>query len=110
MQEQTLERMLEEAADEHAPDERAPSRLKSRIYSRLMRQHAAAGPLLGLSGSRAAGRPLCVFEALVDVCPTGETINRLNVCRVCHARVIAERVEEAPIYWHNCPYVTFQKR
>ena len=109
MQEDTLERLLEEAA-EQSPDTTAPSRLKARIYSALMRQQAASGPLLGLAGSRDAGRGLCVFESLVNACPTGEAVNRLNLCEVCHARVVAERVEGAPIFWRNCPYVAFQNR
>jgi hypothetical protein len=29
---------------------------------------------------------------------------------VCHARVLAERLEHAPIYWPHCPYVRFQNR
>jgi hypothetical protein len=106
---ETVERLLSDAA-EQSSDAKAPSCLKARIYSTLMRQQAASGPLLGLAGSRDAGRGLCVFESLVNACPTGETINRLNLCEVCHARVLAERIEGAPIFWHNCPYVTFQNR
>jgi DNA-directed RNA polymerase specialized sigma24 family protein len=31
-------------------------------------------------------------------------------CRVCHARVLAEHVEEAPIFWKHCPCADFQRR
>ncbi len=111
MQDEILERLLEEAdaaGAEH--DVKAPSRLKSRIYSALMRQHAASGPLLALPATRAAGRGLCVFEALTSACPTGERVQQANLCAVCHARVLAEHIEGAPIFWHNCPYVDFQNR
>ena len=111
MQEDILERHLAEAevaGDSSHPT--APSRLKSRIYSALMRQHAASGPLRPLSGTRAAGRGLCVFESLTSACSTDKGVEQLNLCRVCHARVLGEHVEGAPIFWHNCPYVDFQNR
>jgi hypothetical protein len=28
---------------------------------------------------------------------------------VCHARVLAEPIANAPIYWRHCPYDEFQK-
>jgi hypothetical protein len=87
----------------------APSRLKSKIYSTLMLQEAAEAPLASFAESKAAGRGLCVFEELVQIAPVGQKAKRLNICRVCHARVLAERLENAPIYWPNCPYVAFQK-
>ena len=87
--------------------ERAPARLKSRIYSSLTRQLADSGPLLSLSQHQNHG--LCVFEQLVKIAPVGEAIKSLNPCRVCHARFLAERLEHAPIYWPNCPYVDFQE-
>src|SRR5687767_3500694 len=111
MQDDILERLLADADTADAPsDATAPSRLKSRIYSALMRQHAASGPLLALSSTRAGGRGLCVFESLTSACSTGERVEQLNLCRVCRARVLGEHVESAPIFWHNCPYVDFQKR
>ena len=91
-------------------EERAPSRLKSRVYSALVRRQAAHGPLLGLRGCKSAGRDLCVFEELVRIAPVGERLDSLNYCRVCHARVLAERYENAPIWWAGCPYVRFQGR
>ncbi len=111
MEDEILERLLDDAeatgAQSHA---KAPSRLKSRIYSALMRHHAASGPLLALSATRATGRGLCVFESLTSACSTDTRVEQLNLCRVCHARVLGEHVEGAPIFWHNCPYVDFQKR
>jgi hypothetical protein len=111
MQDHILERLLDDAEATGAQsDAKAPSRLKSRIYSALMRQHAASGPLLALSATRAAGRALCVFESLTSACSPDERVEQLNLCRVCHARVLGEHVESAPIFWHSCPYVDFQKR
>jgi hypothetical protein len=111
MREKTLERLLDEAETmAQALEATAPSRLKSRIYSALMRQHAARGPLLSLPATKAAGRGLCIFESLTSACPTGERVQQMNLCSICHARVLAERVEGAPIFWHNCPYVDFQDR
>jgi hypothetical protein len=109
MSEHALERLLQEVASEPS-EARAPSRLKSRIYSVLMREQTARGPLLALAESQAAGRGLCVFEALVSATPTGEAVKRLNICEMCHARVLAEHAERAPIFWHNCPYVGFKNR
>lgn len=84
------------------------STLKSRIYSAIVQLQAASGPLLSLSECHAAGHGLCVFEQLVRIAPVGEEVKSMNPCRVCHARLLAERFEDAPIYWPNCPYVGFQ--
>ena len=70
-----------------------------------MQQHAKTGPLLSLTENSARGQKLCVFEKLVQIAPVGESAKSLNICRVCHARVLAERFENAPIYWSGCPYV-----
>lgn len=88
----------------------APARLKSKIYSALVRRQAQSGPLLSLSETEAAGRRLCVFENLVEVSPVGEKYKCLNLCTVCHARILAEQIEGAPIFWAHCPYVAFQQR
>lgn len=88
----------------------ASSKLKSRIYSMLALRQAATGPLASFTQSKNAGYGLCVFEELVRIAPVGEGIKSLNICRVCHARVLAEHLEKALIYWPNCPYVGFQKR
>ena len=86
-----------------------PSRLKAKIYSELMRRQSAAGPLVALSQTKAAGRGLCAWEELVRIAPVGESVKSFNLCRVCHARVLAERIENAPIHWAHCPYADFQK-
>jgi hypothetical protein len=86
----------------------APSRLRSRVYSALVRRQQESGALLSLSATEAAGHPLCVFEKLVRIAPLTEQQKCSNLCSVCHARVMAERMENAPIFWANCPYVTFQ--
>ena len=91
-------------------DFRAPSRLKSRIYSALRERQRNDGPLLSLTAVKGRGRRLCVFEELVQVAPVGESAKKRNLCRVCHARVLAENIENAPVYWPGCPYAQFQNR
>ena len=92
------------------PDERAPSRLKSRVYSALVRAQQETGALESLTRSEAAGHGLCVFEKLVQIAPIGERAKVPFICWTCHARILAEHIEAAPIYWPNCPYAAFQKR
>jgi len=87
---------------------RASSRLKSRIYSTLVARQSRDGPLLSLSATRESGRRLCVFEELVQIAPVGESAKCVNLCRVCHARVLGEHVERAPVFWPGCPYTQFQ--
>ena len=89
---------------------RASSRLKSRIYSALVERQAESGPLATLTQSKAAGHGLCVFEALVQIAPLPEKAKSVNICRICHARVLAEKMENAPIWWPSCPYADFQNR
>ena len=91
-----------------APSERAPARLKSRLYSAIVAELASSGPLRSLPSTHAAGRDLCVFENLVSRVPD-ERIRSMNPCRVCHARLLAERFESPPVYWPHCPYVEFQR-
>ena len=93
-----------------AATEAAPASLKSRLYSALVARQAESGPLLGLPAVKAGGRRLCVFEELVRIAPVGEKIKAFNYCRICHARVLAEYSDSAPIYWPHCPYVGFQGR
>jgi len=50
-----------------------------------------------------------VFEQLVQISPVGKTAQSVFYCNVCHARVLAERFENPPIYWSHCPYVDFKK-
>jgi hypothetical protein len=89
---------------------KAPSRVKAKVYSALMRRQAASGPLLSVSETEARGRSLCIFEKAVEILPVGESVKSLNFCRVCHARVAAEKLKNAPIYWAHCPYAGFQNR
>jgi len=92
-----------------AESEPAPSHLKAKIYSALVRRQAESGPLMSLTKIKACGEELCVFEELVRIAPLGERAKSLNICRVCHARVLAEHMENAPIYWSGCPYVELKK-
>jgi hypothetical protein len=92
------------------PETRAPSSLKSRIYSALVRLQSSSGPLLGLRECQAAGHGLCVFEQLVRIAPVGKRLKAMNPCQVCHARMLAEHLDNAPIYWPHCPYVKFQEK
>jgi hypothetical protein len=89
---------------------RAPARLKARIYSVLTRRQESSGPLLSLTETRQAGHGLCVFESFWEKLPLDDAAKRFNCCSVCHARVVGEHMERAPIYWHACPYVAFGKK
>jgi hypothetical protein len=97
-------------SDETASEERAPSRLKARIYSAIIREQQNTGPLQSLSETRASGHGLCVFESLVQIAPVGEKAKSPFFCWTCHSRLLAENLEDPPIFWTNCPYVTFQNR
>jgi hypothetical protein len=101
-----FDRLTEEAPLPGVPVQ-APPRLKSQIYSALTLRQAAAGGLASFTESKAAGYRLCVFEELVRIAPVGEAAKSLNICRVCHARVLAEHLDNAPIYWPHCPYSEF---
>ena len=88
----------------------APSKLKARIYSHLVQAQAQEGALASLPDCKSSGHELCVFEELVAMAPIGEDMKSANPCRVCHARILGEHVENAPIWWPGCPYVRFQNR
>lgn len=88
-------------------EEAAPARLKSRVYSALLNRLAETGPLMDLRGSKETGGRLCVFESAVAMLPVGTDIRSKNPCRVCHARVLGETMEHAPIFWPGCPYSEF---
>ena len=92
-----------------ANDERAPGRLKSKIYSTVTATMAEAGSLLSLTDSKRAGGRLCVFEQALVILPVGTEVRSMNPCRVCHARVLAERMNDAPIFWPGCPYSEFHQ-
>jgi hypothetical protein len=101
-----IDRLLQDMADESS-SERAPARLKSRIYSALVNRLCEGGRLLSLHDTAAGGGRLCVFEKAVSVLPLVSDAASRNPCRVCHARILAERLEWAPIYWPGCPYSDF---
>ena len=92
-----------------SPDLRASSRLKARIYSGLMREASRTRRLLPLAQSREAGHCLCVFERFVEALPLPAAMGRVNYCRFCHPRYLAESIEGAPIWWTGCPYADFQR-
>ena len=98
------------APPETAHEECASSRLRARIYSALIREQQQTGPLRNLSETEEAGHGLCIFEKLVQIAPVGERAKSPFFCWACHARVVAENVENAPIFWTHCPYVVFQGR
>ncbi len=103
--------LMERIAETTEAEERrtAPSCLKAKIYSALMLHQAERGPLMSLTEVKAGGSTLCVFEEVVRVASAGASIESLNICRVCHARVLAEHFEHPPIYWQGCPYVQLKK-
>lgn len=112
MADDDLDRQLTHLFDGLAGDgqeEHAPSRLKSRVYSALIRAQQETGPLQTLTESEAAGHGLCVFEKLVQLAPVGEKAKAPFFCWTCHARILAEHVENAPLFWQNCPYVAFKR-
>jgi len=103
--------MMKLAAETREPaPRRAGSRMKSRLYSTLIRRQQESGPLETVSETKAEGSELCFFENLVRITPVVEKAGQFNCCSVCHARVLGERVENAPIWWPHCPYVRFQER
>jgi hypothetical protein len=108
------ERWLERVAAATSPEAdvpaRAPARLKAQIYSAVVERMAQAGPLLTLQATKATGSRLCVFEAALAALPVGDRVGSMNPCRVCHARVLAERLDDAPIFWPGCPYAEFHRQ
>jgi hypothetical protein len=90
-------------------DERAPASLKARLYSALIRKQQESGRLATLQASVSAGHKICVFEKLVQISPVNDNTKSRFFCEVCHARVLAERFDNAPIFWAGCPYVKFRE-
>jgi hypothetical protein len=104
------ERFIEKiAAVGLTESEPAPNSLKARVYSALLERQTETGRLESLTKSHAHGHELCVFEHVVRISPVAETVKSLNICRVCHARVLAEHMDQPPIYWPGCPYAEFKK-
>jgi hypothetical protein len=90
-----------------ASEDRAPAHLKSKVYSSLVTSMAQSGPLLDLRDVKGAGGHLCVFEHAIAMLPVGAGVGSMNPCRICHARVLGERLQHAPIFWPGCPYSEF---
>jgi hypothetical protein len=88
-------------------DEPAPANLKSKVYSSVVATMARSGALLDLRAVSEAGGHLCVFEHAIASLPIGAALRSMNPCRICHARVLGERLEHAPIFWPGCPYSEF---
>lgn len=95
-------------ADASQDKEPAPSFLKARLYSSLVRKQQESGPLASLDASASAGYDVCIFEKLVQIAPLPDSATSPFFCRVCHARVLAEHLENPPIFWAHCPYVQFK--
>jgi hypothetical protein len=89
--------------------ERAPSSLKARLYSALIRTQQETGPLASVEQSVSAGHDVCVFEKLLHIAPVSNKAKAPFFCEVCHARVLAEHFDHAPIFWSGCPYVKFKE-
>ncbi len=104
-----FERLAQGADDERVEESRVPARLLSRTYTALVKAQQLSGPLLDVTETKNAGHPLCVFEELVQITPLGQPAKQMFYCRVCHARVLAEQLDKAPIWWPHCPYSQFQK-
>jgi hypothetical protein len=101
-----IDDLIRKAQDSVEVPVKASSRLKSRILTDLVRLEQAEGPLRILSDSQSAGESLCIFEKAVAILPSDNLQSR-NPCEVCHARLLGERVENAPIFWPGCPYSRF---
>ena len=97
---------LVETTGEELP-ERAPARLTSRVYSALVLRMSDSGALLDLAATKQSGGHLCVFENVLTVLPLGQDLLARNPCRICHARLLGEWMERAPIFWPGCPYSEF---
>ena len=95
---------------DEAESQRAPSRLKAKLYTSLVQKQQESGRLRTLTETRADGRGLCVFEELWSRAVSAEAAQSFNCCSLCHARVLAEHWEAAPIYWGNCPYAAFCRK
>jgi hypothetical protein len=87
---------------------RAPSSLKACLYSALIHKQQESGPLASLDESVALGHAICVFEKLVQIAPVGAKVKSPFFCQACHARVLAEHLDNPPIFWPHCPYVAFK--
>lgn len=104
-----FEQLAAATREEDFLERAAPARLLSLTYSAMIAAQQESGPLQDVTSTKQAGHPLCVFEELVQIAPVGKPAKQLFYCSVCHARVLAEHMESAPIWWPHCPYSQFQK-
>ena len=74
----------------------------------MIERQQEEGSLRVLSETKADGRGLCIFEDTVRIVSRSPRLQSFQYCKVCHARVLAERFDNAPIWWPNCPYAEFQ--
>lgn len=102
------ETRFEQLFAESATSAKVPASLKARLYSGLIRAQQSTGPLASLDATVSAGRPICIFEKLVQISPIGERAKSSFFCSVCHARVLAERLDRPPVFWPACPYAEFK--
>jgi hypothetical protein len=89
--------------------QKAPASLKARLYTAFIREQQKTGRLASLNTTVAAGHDICVFEKLVQIWPVGEAAQSPFFCTTCHARVLAEMLDNPPIFWPHCPYSEFKK-
>ena len=105
-QNEFVDDIWEQSSDSDLPA--ASSRLKSQLYSKMIATQELTGPLVQLGVSKAQGQELCVFEQIMASAPV-KSLQEYQYCKICHARVLGEAFENAPIFWPNCPYAEFQK-
>ena len=101
-----VERILRTLAERDDLSVAASPRLKSRLYSLLVRKLQETSALRSLSESKEAGYQLCQWEKFMTAVPG---VGHVNHCHLCHARVLAERLEHVPLPWTGCPYARFHK-
>lgn len=87
----------------------APASVKARLYTRLVHEQQESGRLASVTETKQAGWGLCVFEELVQITPVGAPLKSKFYCDVCHARLLAEHLDDPPIWWPHCPYAEFKK-
>jgi hypothetical protein len=104
-----LDREFAELLAPRGDEEQAPPSLKARLYSALIHKQQETGPLASLEASVEAGHGICVFEKLVQIAPIGRQAKSPFFCQVCHARLLSEHFDNAPIFWPHCPYVKFKE-
>jgi hypothetical protein len=88
-----FERLAELTGD--VTPERVPARLTSKTYSALWPEWPNRGRC-SISQQRKKPAHGCASSSTpLTVLPLGYDVRSMNPCRVCHARVLAERMEQA---------------